>query len=325
MFQRNNTKSLGSRSSASSKSAILIVIILTLVTLQRPLKQFYLFEEKSKENATKLEADMHAQQQYMYNQRRALINESSAFNLGFSSEALPSGSWFIQHYFGSEIGTVESWRVVSSSNETVTSAYLKEFANPAVGDLLFGNVCDTIQLFRKTNGVRRHVLISHLNENWGAFSTTVLNRTVDWGDWEGHFKRDGCTTEDLWWYLNHTNVSAVFTVTHQWLEHPKIFSLPLGIKSRGQIEIISQELDLEGKTFNNRTELLLIAQSESLHRQLIAKHVIANFNGTIRNQYNDGSDYWQNLREAKFILSPSGLGWDCYRTWEALCLGAIPC
>jgi hypothetical protein len=117
-------------------------------------------------------------------------------------------------------------------------------------------------------------------------------------------------------------------VTHQWLDHPKVFSLPLGIK-REVTARVSQELTLQGTrgfNFNNRTELLLIAQSEFQHRPLIAEHVIANFNGTIRNRYKfeDRSEYWQNLQRAKFTLCPSGLGWDTYRTWEALILGTIP-
>ena len=37
-----------------------------------------------------------------------------------------------------------------------------------------------------------------------------------------------------------------------------------------------------------------------------------------------GTDYWQDLRNAKFVLCPSGMGWDTYRAWEAMCLGTIP-
>ena len=57
---------------------------------------------------------------------------------------------------------------------------------------------------------------------------------------------------------------------------------------------------------------------------MIAERVIANFNGTLKNTYKDGSDYWEHLRESKFILCPSGLGWDTYRAWEALVIGTIP-
>jgi hypothetical protein len=33
---------------------------------------------------------------------------------------------------------------------------------------------------------------------------------------------------------------------------------------------------------------------------------------------------WQNIINYTFVLSPFGIGMDCHRTWEALCLGCIP-
>ena len=30
------------------------------------------------------------------------------------------------------------------------------------------------------------------------------------------------------------------------------------------------------------------------------------------------------MTKYSFVLSPFGIGMDCHRTWEALCLGAIP-
>jgi hypothetical protein len=35
-------------------------------------------------------------------------------------------------------------------------------------------------------------------------------------------------------------------------------------------------------------------------------------------------DYLNALGRAKFVLSPPGRSWDCYRTYEALAMGAIP-
>jgi len=70
--------------------------------------------------------------------------------------------------------------------------------------------------------------------------------------------------------------------------------------------------------------VLLVALSDFLHRPLIAEHVIANFNGSIRNRYKDGSDYLQNLQNAKFTLCPGGFGWDTYRAWESMVMGSIP-
>jgi len=36
------------------------------------------------------------------------------------------------------------------------------------------------------------------------------------------------------------------------------------------------------------------------------------------------TDNWKNITKHAFVLSPFGMGMDCHRTWEALCLGAIP-
>ena len=41
-------------------------------------------------------------------------------------------------------------------------------------------------------------------------------------------------------------------------------------------------------------------------------------------QHLSRSQTWQKNMEYSFVLSPYGNGFDCHRTWEALCLGAIP-
>jgi hypothetical protein len=250
--------------------------------------------------------------------------------LGQSSSG-PEPSKFFHDFF---VGDLEFLPDLSMSraNKTVREAYLNLFTNPARSDLLTGGVCDAILAFKETNGVKMHVLIAHINENWGAFSDPVPNRTVDWGKWEGHFKEEGCVMQDLWYYLNHTNVSAVFTTTHQWLDHPKIFSVPLGVSGTN---ILTK---LHETRVPNRRKLLVINQSPTKHqreddecnkcwRSDIEERVISNFNGSIKNEYIEyGNDnqFFEQLSTAKFILCPSGMGWDTYRTWEALVLGAIP-
>jgi len=44
----------------------------------------------------------------------------------------------------------------------------------------------------------------------------------------------------------------------------------------------------------------------------------------IGNEELSRSDYRRRLLDAKFVLSPPGNGPDCHRTWEALCMGAVP-
>jgi hypothetical protein len=261
------------------------------------------------------DAELHAHQRYMCNQCRALINRTSVVNQGFQEDEVIE-TLFFQNYFGNDIEVLKEWQLL---NESVRNAYLNDFENGERGDMIYGRLCNSILLFKEIKGMRKHVLVSQLNANWGALSTVVPNRTADWGKWEDHFTGEGCTIDDFWWYINHPNVSAVFTTTHQWLDHPKIIAVPLGV---GDTQPVAREVALQ--EMDNRTELLLISQSAAPYRVMIADHVIANFNRTIRNRYNNDSDFWHDLRHSKFILCPSGMGWDTYRAWNALCLGTIP-
>jgi len=44
----------------------------------------------------------------------------------------------------------------------------------------------------------------------------------------------------------------------------------------------------------------------------------------INNDFTKRTQNWKIITEYTFVLSPFGVGMDCHRTWEALCLGAIP-
>ena len=113
-------------------------------------------------------------------------------------------------------------------------------------------------------------------------------------------------------------MSAVFTVTHQCIDHPKVFSVPLGLKYPNIPEVFYET------SLPNRTNLLFMALSGFGGRPSITQRITSNFNGTVQNHYHDGTDYFRELRAPKFMICPSGLGWDTYRTWESLVMGTIP-
>lgn len=125
-----------------------------------------------------IDEDERTLQIYMHNKRKMLLNESSMINLGMrSAQHDKVQSRFIQDSFP-DIEVVGSMKGGNISERT---SYLNDFASADPShDLLYGGVCDTLSVFRETEGMRRHVLISHLNENWGAFSTPVENRTINW-------------------------------------------------------------------------------------------------------------------------------------------------
>lgn len=243
----------------------------------------------------------------MQERRRALVNESTAVRFHM-----------IYSYFNTKAEEAQAKAWLSNTNESARDEYLQLFVDAERTDVISGDMCGSLTAFREAGGVKKHIYIGgQWGDNWGALSTPIPNRTVNWGEWLGHWKSSGCDMDDFWYYLNHTNLSAIVTTQHQWLNHPKIISVPLGQQSNAADA-------LQTRTMLNRTNLLLISSSESETRTPIYNRIIANFNGTIKNRKGDGSDYFENLMTYKFVLAPSGLGLDCYRNWEAIMLGAIP-
>lgn len=187
-------------------------------------------------------------------------------------------------------------------------------------------ICDAVRLFNETNQVKPHLLFTRCNENFGEFSRHVPDgKTADWDDMV-MWTKNGCQSDaDVFDYLDHRNTRAVFTTQHHFLDHPKVHSLPLGIK----YTMKAQVLKLLREPRIAKTQLLMINDNGSKHRKETTATVIENFaksNVTLRNTYDNkkSSSYLKELRRSKFILAPSGLGWDCYRIWEALHFGTIP-
>jgi hypothetical protein len=164
-----------------------------------------------------------------------------------------------------------------------------------------------------------HVLLAHLNENWGAFSTPVPGRTVDWGSWHSHLAAAGCTPQMVRDYLDDPAVKAVVTPQHTVFAHRAILTLPIGLRHLREL------VDVVARSDGAKTQDLLLNNSGWRHRQQINERVAANFGGRIDNSYGmRQSEYFEAVARARFVLCPSGLGWDSYRIWETLLLGAVP-
>lgn len=111
----------------------------------------------------------------------------------------------------------------------------------------------------------------------------------------------------------------------------KVLSLPLGVK--GEVTLHAAMVKAAGVKKN---KLLLINNSGWRHRTGINEMVGAKFatsgGGTgTANAYAVGrartavdEPYQFQVARAKFVLCPSGMGWDTYRHWEVLLMGSIP-
>ena len=59
-------------------------------------------------------------------------------------------------------------------------------------------------------------------------------------------------------------------------------------------------------------------------RQIAYKKSLNIKNSLFINKPYSRSKFWQIMRDAQYIISPRGRGFDCHRTWEALVLGVVP-
>jgi len=241
----------------------------------------------------------------------SLVNESSIISWA------SNGFEAYLRAFNSDLDLVDHW---NQSRNTGEQAW-----GDTTRDLIFdANFCSASKHFAKFGSVKRHILLTHLNENWGGLSSYIPNRTINWGDLESHWRDQGCSKEDVMAYLDHNLVLGVFTTQHQDFDHPKVHSIPLGVGSHF-LSYFFQNCNCNSTI--NKTQLLMINQSPALsYRQNIAEAVISNFNGTVNNTYGYPNihSFYDEIQRSKFVLCPPGLGWDTYRTWETLYLGSFP-
>ena len=157
---------------------------------------------------------------------------------------------------------------------------------------------------------------------------------------EGELYKGGCTVEDLQSWLDSPTLKAVVTSHHQCFVHPKVVTLPLGIDwavTRILLKMLSSRDEVCSST---RIQWLMINFSEWGHRKQIAEKILSKF-PHLSNMYGKGQNgrkipqsqggtsesqfhYFTQMRCSRFVLCPPGLGWDSYRLWESLSLGAIP-
>jgi hypothetical protein len=138
------------------------------------------------------------------------------------------------------------------------------------------------------------------------------------------------------WFSQNTNI----------YQNPKLIQMPIGldyhtilsnpnffwrIPSEGYLPIEQENIltDIKNNAlpFDKRICQLYVnfnwndSKFGERHKSLIEipKNLLANYMYTMKR-----TDNWKNTCKYAFVLSPFGQGWDCHRTWEALCLGCIP-
>ena len=140
----------------------------------------------------------------------------------------------------------------------------------------------------------------------------------------------------LKWYTQNSRIE----------ENDKIIQMPIGLDyhtilnnpncrwrlphekiiPKEQENILFNIID-ESKPFyerNNKIYVNFTIDSDRFNQRRIVLNIIPN--ELIENdiQFKPRTETWKKITEYCFVLSPAGIGLDCHRTWEALCLGCIP-
>lgn len=146
--------------------------------------------------------------------------------------------------------------------------------------------------------------------------------------------------------LNYSYLSKWFIQNTRIQDNNKIIQLPIGLDyhtilnnpkrnwkmAKEDITPVSQEQILKNilnnsKPFYERIPKIYVKFTKSNDRfkqrenslKIIPKSLME-----INQKFSPRTELWKEMINYTFILSPFGVGMDCHRTWEALCLGCIP-
>ena len=174
------------------------------------------------------------------------------------------------------------------------------------------------------------------------------------GDSDLCVPREALSREETFALLNYTYLLKWFIQNTQVQDNPKIVQLPIGL----DYHTISENPGCNWKLFEEghlpkqqENVLLNIANpftsfSSSNFKPFYERipKIYVNFSVcndrfsqrrssldtipkdllVINQEFMPRTITWQNTINYTFVLSPTGVGLDCHRTWEALCLGCIP-
>ncbi|MCB1148691.1 MAG: hypothetical protein KDK48_00865 [Chlamydiia bacterium] len=102
------------------------------------------------------------------------------------------------------------------------------------------------------------------------------------------------------------------------MEHPKLHALPIGICNFAKFD--SFEEVVKSKTAKSK----MVYANYKIANNVAERTRCRELTGVPLAKNKPFKEYLKDIAKSYFVLSPEGNGIDCYRTWEALYLKAIP-
>lgn len=128
-------------------------------------------------------------------------------------------------------------------------------------------------------------------------------------------------------FLESDKIIAWFGINPSIINHPKFVPIPIGVFHK---KVIFDERTKFNQIFFQLTKtqkkhLLYLNFDEKNHPERVSlKKKFYDRNYVLNGARKNFMDYLKEMSECKFVLSPRGVGLDCYRTWEAIFVGTIP-
>lgn len=169
------------------------------------------------------------------------------------------------------------------------------------------------------------------------------------GDSDLCMPKEILSPEETLTLLNHPLLLKWFAQNTRLEYYDKLIQLPIGLDYHTISTNPSHKWKIEGEgTLPSEQEEILInllRNSIPFYERNNKTKIYANFTIENNDRFNqrkqalndintDLVDYldefiprtinWHNMVDYGFVLSPYGMGMDCHRTWEAICLGCIP-
>ncbi|MBA2306882.1 hypothetical protein H0W26_01975 [Candidatus Dependentiae bacterium] len=129
-------------------------------------------------------------------------------------------------------------------------------------------------------------------------------------------------------YLDDEKIIAWFSIHPPKRWHPKYFPIPLGVFQEKEFFAEKQKYNDFFKELRNKPKTILLTGIFDAAQKDERASVDKVFRGksfcfSLANDV-PFKEYMDKLASSVFVLSPRGIGPDCYTTWEALLVGTIP-
>lgn len=129
-------------------------------------------------------------------------------------------------------------------------------------------------------------------------------------------------------YLDDPKLEKWFAVNVDGLRHPKLIPIPRGMPNRnldfGNPEVFMRVQPLAENKDRPYLAYLNFRPYTHPNERNYVFDVFKDYAWAVSPGTKPSEEYLTDLTLSKFVISPRGNGLDCYRTWEALVMGAIP-